>query len=51
MSLQQTNYENIVAKGETAHYIVILSFTEISPISVYIFSKSPAADLLYVGKG
>ena len=58
-------FENIVAKGEIAHddkfllwpqsfqlYLTIkLSFMEIFQVFVTVFSKSPAADLLYVGKG
>ena len=58
-------FENIVAKGEIAHdqqfllwpqsfqlYLIIkLSFMEIFQVFVTMFSKSSAADLLYVGKG
>ena len=58
-------FENVVAKGEIAHheqfhlwpqrfqlYLTIkLSFMDILQIFVTMFSKSSAADLLYVGKG
>ena len=48
---QQTTFENIVAKGEIAVYFTIkLSYMENFPVFVNMFSKSSAADLLYVGK-
>ena len=61
----QTTFENIVAKGEIAHdeqflhlpqcfqlYLIIKGpFMEISQCFARMFSKSSAADLLYVGKG
>ena len=62
---QRTNIENIVAKGEIAHdeqfhlwpqcfqlYLTIkLSFMEIFQVFVTMYTKSSAADLLYVDKG
>ena len=65
MPLQQTTFENIVAKGEITHdeqfhlwpqcfqlYLTInLSLMEIFQDFATMFSKSSAADLLYVGKG
>ena len=63
--LQQTNFENIVAKGEIAqneqfHHlplcfqlfsVPILSFIECCHVFAWLFTKSSAADLFYVGKG
>ena len=63
--LQQTTFENIVAKGECSHdeqflhlpqcfqlYLIIMPlFMIIFPIYANIFSKLLAADLQYVGKG
>ena len=60
----QTTFENIVAKGEIAHdeqfllwpqcfqlYLTVkLSFKEILQVFFTMFSKSFAADLVYVGK-
>ena len=60
--LQQTTFENIMAKGEIAHdeqfplfpqcfqlYLMIkLSFMELFHIFAIIFSKSSAAELSYV---
>ena len=65
MPLQQTTFENTVAKGEIAHneqflhlpqcfqlYLMMkLLCIEIFHIFVNMFLKSSAADLLYVGKG
>ena len=63
--LQQTTFENIVAKEEIAHNeqflllspcfqrcsIIVLSFKVSLQLSSGMFLKSSAADLLYVGKG
>ena len=63
MPLQQTSFENIVTKGEIAHgeqfiplsqYFQLLSKIKLSFIKIYhssnhMFSKSSAADVLYVG--
>ena len=65
--LQQTTFENIVTKVEIAQteqflllsqcvqlFSVIIPFPlfiEIFNVSVQMFSKSSAIDLLYVGKG
>ena len=61
---QKYIFENIVAKGEIVHeqfllwpqyfqlYLTIkLSLMEIFQVFVTLFSKSSAAELLYVGKG
>ena len=62
MPLQQTTFENTVAKGEIVHYeqflhlpqcfqlylIIQLSFIEIFHVFAYMFWKSSAADLMYV---
>ena len=65
--LQQTTFENIVKKEEIAQIeqflillqyfqlfsipVIILLFTETIHFSAWIFSKMPATDFLYVGKG
>ena len=65
MPLQQTIFENIVAKGGFAlikqflllpkcfqlFIIIVLSFIEIYHIFAKMYSKSSTADFLYVGKG
>ena len=65
MPLQQTSFENTVTKGEIAqneqfllwpkyfqlYLIIMLLFIEIFPIFAKMFSKSSAADFLYMGKG
>ena len=65
MPLQQTTFENNVTKGEIAQYeqFLLLSqcfqlFSVIKPtfiklfrVFAWMFSKSSAADLMYVGKG
>ena len=64
MRLQQTAVKNIVTKGEIAHHeqflllsqcfqlysIIKLLLMEIFQVYANMFSKSSAADLLYVGK-
>ena len=64
MPLQQTSFENIVAKGENAHNeqfhillqcfqlysIIPLLFIDFLSIFDNMFSKSSAAELLYVEK-
>ena len=61
----ETTFENIVAKGEIARdeqfplwpqcfqlYLTVkISLVEIFQVFVTMFSKSSAADLLYIGKG
>ena len=63
--LQQMTIENIVEKGEIAHdeqflllrqYFQLFSTNKLSLTEIFcnyatMFSKSSAADLLYVGKG
>ena len=63
--LQQTNFENIEAKEEIAYddqfllwpqcfqlySVIVLSFMKMFNVFDYMFSESPAADLLYEGKG
>ena len=53
------DFENILAKGEIVHLspstttfsTIKLSFIEIVKVFVTMFSKSSAAELLYMGKG
>ena len=49
MRLQQTTFENIVAKGEIS--IIILSILEVFDSLPISFKNVSVADLLYVGKG
>ena len=65
MHLQQTTFENIVARDEIAqnkqflllsqcfqlYLITLLSFFEILHVFPSMFQMSYAAELLYVGKG
>ena len=63
MHLQQSTFENIVAKGETTlneqfstpfnnyTFIVHVSFKEIFHNFVQMISKSSAADFIVCGKG
>ena len=65
MQQQKTTFANIVAKGDIAHdehflfwpqcfqlYLTVdLSFLEIFQVFANMFSKSSAADLLYVEEG
>ena len=60
---QNAHYENIVTNGEITHYEnkvthcfqlysrILSSFFEVFHSFAWLFSKSSAADLLYVGKG
>ena len=62
--LQQTNFKNIVAKEENTHheqahilspcfklYKYTFMFNGIPYFYLHILSKSPAADVLHMGKG